>query len=60
MFVSHKITDIPSLSVVIYFGIKWNMTLNAKWKRNGRNKAPAEWFKILPRNYHTGCGEKLK
>jgi len=53
MFLSHKITDIPSVSVVIYCGMKWNMTLNAKLERTGRNKAPTEWFKVLSRNSHS-------
>jgi len=60
MFVSHKITDITSVSVVMCCGMKWIMTLNAKWGRTGRNKAPAEWFKVLSRNSHRECEEELK
>jgi len=36
------------------------MTLNAKWGRTGRNKALAELFKVISRNSHRGCEEKLK
>ena len=60
MFVSHKIIDIPSVSVAICCGMKWNKTLNAKWGRTGRNKAPAEWFKVLSRIFHRECEEEFK
>lgn len=55
-----KISELPSVSVVIYCGMKRNMTLNATWERIGRNKAPAEWFKVLSRNSQRECEEKLK
>jgi hypothetical protein len=47
-----NITDVPSASVVIFCRMRRNTRLNAEYERNGRNKASAEWFKVLLRNSH--------